>query len=326
MMSYDDFQEYITEHILEGWMPEEDVELMVHTVTKNNGYRLRCLSIRPGQKEEIPQMFPVIYLDSYYQQYRKGAPLDDLIMDIRESYTAGSMAGPDHQIMPEDYEQIRDQLVFRLVNYEKNRETLESCPHVRIADLALTFRWIVDIEGARLASALVTDEMFSWWGISREELLQVAASNTSRLFPPRLRLLSEMIGDCCDREMRDSEEGLAAEDYESDFFSPGNGRICEDGISVLTNEVGINGASAMLYENVLKDYAGRLGSDIYILPSSIHEVILVPGYKVEDTAWLYRMVSEVNRNVVSSYDYLSDSVYLYDRDKDQIRLAQRGRV
>ena len=87
---------------------------------------------------------------------------------------------------------------------------------------------------------------------------------------------------------------------------------------ILTNEQELNGASALLYGDILKDFANKKGADMYILPSSIHEVIMVPADRINDPTKLLSIVHDANTTVVSTGDVLSDSVYYYDRKKDQI--------
>ena len=99
-------------------------------------------------------------------------------------------------------------------------------------------------------------------------------------------------------------------------------REAEDAVEmyVLTNKQKMNGASCILYEHILNDFANQKNKDIYILPSSVHEVILVPVAEDIDRTELSRMVRDVNRNELEEGDVLSDRVYYYDRVRDEIQI------
>jgi len=89
---------------------------------------------------------------------------------------------------------------------------------------------------------------------------------------------------------------------------------------ILTNQKGINGASCMIYKDVIKEFAQLIKSDIYILPSSIHEIILIPLEGSEDKERFKRMVIDINSSQVPADEVLSDSVYMYSLEKDAIVL------
>ena len=83
---------------------------------------------------------------------------------------------------------------------------------------------------------------------------------------------------------------------------------------VLSNKTKIHGAACILYENVVKDFADYLNRDIFILPSSVHEVILVPSQGAQKAQNLVEMVREVNETQVEEEEILSDSVYYFSRE------------
>ena len=87
---------------------------------------------------------------------------------------------------------------------------------------------------------------------------------------------------------------------------------------IMTNRQEVNGASVLLYDDVLQTFALKKKTDFYILPSSIHEVILVPSDRIDNPSDLFTMVEDANRTVVALGDILSDSVYYYNREKNQI--------
>lgn len=290
-MTFEEFQAYIEEHILEGW--KEDVEVETASIKKNNGIELCGLYIKK-QEEAIA---PTIYLDEYYDYYLKGEDLDAIIVRIREEYEWKISKVSNYHFNLEKFEYVRDRIVYRLVNYEKNREILEECPHIRLYDLALTFRWVAHSDDVGISTALVTNQEVRVWEISINELLLAAKENTPRLFPAQIIDMDEMI----------RKTGICIPEDESAIP-----------MYIMTNEQEVNGASVLLYDNVLAAFACKKRTDFYILPSSIHEVILVPSERIDNPDGLFQMVEDANKTVVALGDILSDSVYYYNRKKNQI--------
>lgn len=290
-MTFEAFQSYIKENVLKEWREDADIEMAV--VRKNNGIELCGLYIR----REEEQISPTIYLDEYYSYYLKGEALEEIITRIWEEYEWKISRVADYHFNLEKFEYVRDRIVYRLVNYEKNKEILEDCPHLRLYDLALTFRWVAHSDDIGISTALVTNQELQVWGISMNELLLAARENTPRLFPVHMIDMDEMI----------AQAGIPISLDESAIP-----------MYIMTNEQEVNGASVLLYDNVLESFALEKKTDFYILPSSIHEVILVPSNKIDDPSALFTMVSDANNTVVALGDILSDSVYYYNRRKNQI--------
>lgn len=290
-MTFDAFQAYIQQNILEGWKMNGEVEIT--TVKKNNGVELCGLYIKnPGMN-----ISPTIYLDEYYSYYLKGEGLDEIIQRIREEYEWKISRVANYHFNLEKFEWVKDRIIYRLVNYEKNEEILEDCPHLKLYDLALTFRWVAHSDDIGISTALVTNQEVIAWGISLNELLLAARENTPRLFPAQMVDMDEMI------------ERAGVSFPEEETAIP---------MYIMTNRQEVNGASVLLYDDVLQKFASQKKTDFYILPSSIHEVILVPSNRIDDPAELFTMVADANRTVVALGDILSDSVYYYNRKKNQI--------
>ena len=260
-MTFDMFQEYIEEHILEGW--KSDVELDVAMVTKNNGVQLRGLYI----KSKEMNVSPAIYLDEYYSYYLKGESLEEIIRRIREEYEWKISRVADYHFKLEKFEYVKDRIIYRLVNYKKNEEILEDCPYLKLYDLALTFRWVAHSDDIGISTALVTNQEMEAWGISMNELLLAARENTPRLFPAQMVDMDEMI----------QRAGVCMPTDHSAIP-----------MYIMTNRQEVNGASVLLYDDVLQTFALKKKTDFYILPSSIHEVILVPSDRIDNPSDLLR--------------------------------------
>lgn len=291
MMNFEEFKAWVKENITsKDWKETSQVEISV--VKKNNGVSKAGLSIR----EDEHDVSPLLYLDDYYIHYQNGELLENIIRNIRADYDKKVQMAAVKIPNLQEFENIRGRVIYRLVNYEKNKEILEDCPHIRLYDLAVTFRWVARIDDIGVSTSLITNKQVKEWGVSVNDLVLAARQNTPRLFPAQIIDMEEMLA------------GMV-----SFILYPSTIPMY-----ILTNKQELNGASALLYGDILKDFANKKGADMYILPSSIHEVIMVPADRINDPTKLLSIVHDVNTTVVSIGDVLSDSVYYYDRKKDQI--------
>lgn len=291
MMNFEEFKAWVKENITsKDWKETSQVEISV--VKKNNGVSKAGLSIR----EDEHDVSPLLYLDDYYIHYQNGELLENIIRNIRADYDKKVQMAAVKIPNLQEFENIRGRVIYRLVNYEKNKEILEDCPHIRLYDLAVTFRWVARIDDVGVSTSLITNKQVKEWGVSVNDLVLAALQNTPRLFPAQIIDMEEMLA------------GMV-----SFILYPSTIPMY-----ILTNKQELNGASALLYGDILKDFANKKGADMYILPSSIHEVIMVPADRINDPTKLLSIVHDANTTVVSIGDVLSDSVYYYDRKKDQI--------
>ena len=291
MMNFEEFKAWVKGNITsKDWKETSQVEISV--VKKNNGVSKAGLSIR----EDEHDVSPLLYLDDYYIHYQNGELLENIIRNIRADYDKKVQMAAVKIPNLQEFENIRGKVIYRLVNYEKNKEILEDCPHIRLYDLAVTFRWVARIDDVGVSTSLITNKQVKEWGVSVNDLVLAARQNTPRLFPAQIIDMEEMLA------------GMV-----SFILYPSTIPMY-----ILTNKQELNGASALLYGDILKDFANKKGADMYILPSSIHEVIMVPADRINDPTKLLSIVHDANTTVVSIGDVLSDSVYYYDRKKDQI--------
>lgn len=291
MMNFEEFKAWVKENITsKDWKETSQVEISV--VKKNNGVSKAGLSIR----EDEHDVSPLLYLDDYYIHYQNGELLENIIRNIRADYDKKVQMAAVKIPNLQEFENIRGRVIYRLVNYEKNKEILEDCPHIRLYDLAVTFRWVARIDDVGVSTSLITNKQVKEWGVSVNDLVLAARQNTPRLFPAQIIDMEEMLAGMVSFTLYPSTIPMY----------------------ILTNKQELNGASALLYGDILKDFANKKGADMYILPSSIHEVIMVPADRINDPTKLLSIVHDANTTVVSIGDVLSDSVYYYDRKKDQI--------
>ena len=196
-----------------------------------------------------------------------------------------------------DYSSAKSKLFVRLSNAERNAATLDDCPHRIIEDLVATYHILLRTDSDGYSSTLVTNILLSSFGISADQLHEDAIRNSMTLLKPSFKSLGELLG------------------------LPPMGM----GMFVLSNDAGLNGASVILYPNVLKTISEFLGGDFFILPSSIHEVIILAAAGKE-ACELAKIVKEVNGSAVSVPDQLSDNVYFYNSITDSWGLTEESSV
>jgi hypothetical protein len=166
------------------------------------------------------------------------------------------------------------------------------------------------------------------WKTNPEELFRIAERNSPRLFPWSIDSMEEvmrgMLAEDLSREGNHEDAGLVKENEQKDWTDELIGQIAAGFTSgrlpmyVLTNRQKMNGAACMFYPGVLEDFGKKLGRDFYLLPSSVHEVILVPADETVSKEALWEIVTDINRTQVAEEEILADSVYYYDRKKDRI--------
>lgn len=322
-MDYQEFLQYIKENIacmineMEGGKEKgnmeqgEPYEVILHKVVKNNGIVLDGITLR--RKGE--NITPNIYLNSYYEHYRMGESISVIMEKIYSVYQETKDKGDFLLLDLTDYEAVKDKIVVRLVNYERNKKELENCPFIKYQDLAVVFRVLAQRNAESIATSMVHNAEFYLWETGLDELYRTALANTMRVFPWKLDSLASVI---MEQMKQNYAGGMGGE--------TGN---ClpealeqEIGMYVLTNDTGINGAAAMLYDDVIKNFAKEHNRNVYILPSSIHELMLVPEQQNTDPQFLAQLVVEANQTAVGLIDLLSDNIYYYDRDKDEISMYE----
>ncbi|MCF0128548.1 MAG: hypothetical protein HUJ70_08240 [Pseudobutyrivibrio sp.] len=290
---------------LEGIYPEASIDVI--PVKKNNNSTLSGLVIK---KKDV-NIAPTIYLDYYYGCYNRGASIDEITKRIVNIYEKNAVAKSlDFDFMC-NFDAIKDNVIYKLVNREKNKELLETVPYVEFLDLAIVFYYVIDLSLITDASSgviLLTNDMTDYWGISALELLDVANKNTPKLCGLKIRNMFEYI--CSISNIPFEDDPLFAQAIQNPVY-------------ILTNDMMQHGATVMIYENTLNMLASKLKTDFYILPSSIHEVLVFPvnDADYEEIERFKSMVLMVNDEHVPSEEVLSNSVYYYDRNNGRLMIA-----
>jgi hypothetical protein len=298
-MEYKEFVEYIKMNA--GYIAGEGGNITINHVIKNNGCEMDGLVIMEKGKD----IAPTIYLDSFYELYTNGENIKNIIRQIEVIYEQNKNNVTFDVNILKHFDTIKDKIVYKVVNYRSNEKLLEQVPHKRILDLAVVFYCLLDNEYGRSATALIYNNNLKNWNVTIDDVYKAALKNTPNLLHSKISSMAALFEKC---GVNVDGEEVDLKDYvPSDMY-------------VLTNESKLNGAACILYENVLYDFAQKLGADLYILPSSVHEVILLPKLSMFEKDELVNMVKEVNTEGVAADEVLSDHVYEYNRTERLITM------
>lgn len=294
---------------IRAYLPPEyaDMECRVTERRKNNGVVLTgiCFTM-PGQ-----QLSPLIYVEPFYEAARRGEPLGGIMESFARAVEKGmAVKNLPGFSSPSNYETVKDYLTVQLVNTKANRCQLSDVPHREMADLSLIPVLRVAMpEAEGNGSIRVTQELLSKWGVSEQELYRQAWENMDRDQAPVLQSMRTVAEEI---EMGTaSDENLLA-GTETAALDP------EEMLYVLSNKERTYGAAVLACPGVLEKVSRLFPEGFYILPSSLHEVLIVPEDKGFSQRELGQVVRDVNREAVAKEEVLSDHIYRYDRERQKI--------
>lgn len=305
-MNYEEFKKKLVESIKE-YLPEEykEAEVEVNQIMKVN-CTLDALILK-GLSEKVA---PTIYINHMYEYYRKTEDFEETVKMVANIIEDGMKT--ISKVGHIDFSNTEDKIIFQLINTEQNKEMFEKgVPHREFKDLSIIYRYVVKAEEHEIQSAIITIGLQEHIGMSEKELYKAAVENTRRILPPTVKSMKECvyemlpdIGEC--PEQADFIMNMMLEEMPD--------------IWVISNDRHINGATSMLYEDVLYELSNTLGSDLYILPASTHEVMVIKAIEC-DPLELAQMVTQINMEQVELTDRLSNQVYYYSRDLRKVTLA-----
>lgn len=312
MLDFKQFQEYALDHIRE-YLPEElkSAHVELNEVNKNNGKVLQAIIVRP--KDSV--VAPTVYLNGFYRSYEDGADLKSVMKEIADT-SAKNQSPEEFENIAQDYrdfEFVKDKIVMNLVNAQRNEEMLKNTPHIMHEDLAITYRVVLGNDGQGMASITIKQPHVDAWGVSLDTIHERAMENSERLLPVTVQSMDEVMLSMM------GESGMPKEMLE-EMLGEIEDRPKDEMMYVITNSAKLNGAASIVYSNALDKLAEKVGTDLYVLPSSVHEVIAV-STNMGNPEELAAMVREVNAGEVSEDEQLSDHVYKFDAKSHTLSLA-----
>mgnify|MGYP003369178330 FL=1 len=305
MMKYEIFREVVAD-TFRNYLPEEykNMEMKIVSVNKVNRMMDGINLIGNGEKA----VSPTIYINDMYDHYTLCNDLQEAIQSGADRMVKAFEKCPEVPTI--GFAEAKDNIVFQLVNTEQNREMLAEVPHREFQDLSIIYRLVVKVDAEGIQSTVVKNGLAEQLGLNEEQLFKLAAENTRRIFPPCIKSMNEVLLEMFEKD------GMPREIAEMMLGEMPADRM----MYVISNDRGINGAISMLYEDKLHSLAMELENDLYILPSSVHEVIAV-SVDMGEPYELAQMVSEINMDQVALEERLSNQVYHYDKDLRKVSLA-----
>ena len=306
MMNYEIFKEVVAEKFMD-YIPEQyqGMRLRVESVNKVNKVLDGIALVGGGAGRSVS---PILYINHMYEHYLETENLQEVLQSAARRMDMAFKEMP--KVGDVNLEGAKDNIVFRVINTLQNKDMLRDMPHREFQDLSIIYRWVVKVDKNGIQSTAIRNNLAEQLGMNEEQLFKCAVENTRRIFPPTVKSMNDVT-----REMFISG-GMPAE--VADMMI---GEMPEDKMMwVISNDRGINGAGSMLYEDNLHKLAMKLETDLYILPTSVHECIAV-STNVGDPYELAEMVSEINMGQVALEDRLSNQVYHYDKDARRLTLA-----
>lgn len=279
----------------------EEYEVRIQEVQKNNGVRLQGLLIL-SEKQNVS---PTIYLRPFWEAYEGGVTFSEIMSRMLQIYREDTPTESIDMSFFKNFDCVKERICYRLVNASQNRELLEKIPHIPFLDLAICFYYAYEGECLGSGSILIYDTHMELWQTNVSELMRLAEDNTRKLFPWECSSMETIVN-----EMMGRQEELAAEQHELEKLP----------MKILSNQSKIYGAACILYPGLLEKLSEEEGANLYILPSSVHEVILLPDSNNEDSMCLKSMIFEVNRTQLEPEEVLSDSLYYFDRSEKNVKV------
>lgn len=296
-MNYQQFIEEVERRVKEKIKGNETITVYIHTAVKNNGKERKGITV----SEKGIHISPTIYLEEYFQHFQEGKPIEKIVEKILQLYEEVKCSHPCEESLLQNYEELKGKFACKLIHRGKNEKLLNDIPYVPWMDLAIVVFVLLEVSPYGTATVLVRKEHLEIWGLTEAQLFDEAKKNTPILLPYQFCPMRKLLREICPYAVDEGEEE-------------------EESLYVLSNKLRSFGAASMLYEGFLEKVGQKLGENYYILPSSIHEVIVVPESKSPVKQDLEEMVREINETQVEEEEVLSDRVYYFSRKENRLFL------
>lgn len=302
-MEYESFVTAVRELVAE--LAGKNVQVTTVQMSKNNGVVRKGLMI----KHRESNMAPTVYLEEFYKEYQQGRNLNEISLSILKTYRTTVQTTDFDVECFRNFAQIREHIVYRIINLEKNKQLLKECPYLPFLDLAVVPYVSFTVDRGKNGAILIKKKHLQLWNVEEQEIFAIAARNTPRCLNAEIRKMEDTLWELfavSNYQEREAFENFMQELEESEQRIP---------MYVLSNQTNFYGAACMLYQDVLEMFAQELGEDVYILPSSVHEVLLVPASKALPAKEMVEMVQDINATQILPEEVLSNHIYLYSMEQ-----------
>ncbi len=306
-MNFQNFKEQFVEDV-KRYLYEngkEDVRIEVNQVDKMNQSYEAMTVVPEGSAIGIN-----IPIKDYFKAYEDGIAYHNIVEKISADIVEHIAKMPEIDLtFLRDYEKVKERLSIEVVSAERNAEQLENVPHKLMEDMAVVYRINISLGHAEEGTVLVNNHLLESYGISPEQLHTDAEKNSAIIKP----IILKGIGDVM-RSMMSPEEAelFGVDELEADEI-----------LYVATVPDKIKGAGVLAYDGFMDYATQKLEGDFFVLPSSVHEILLVKDDGSMSYQELQALVKSVNATEVSPEDQLTNSVYHYDSKNKMFELAEK---
>lgn len=311
MININEFMEMAKENIL-TMLPKDltkDLTIEQNTVTKMNDQILYGLTMR----REGEDAAPTIYMNDLFDRYMNGDPFKPMMAEVCQQYLDALVSRPEIATEELTFDRIKDNLTIRVMEAKRNSKFLEDVPYMNMGN---GFVAICDIK--------VVEDNSGYWrttinhgleqenNYDRKEIFKAAIENSQIKEPVVMTTMMEQLFGDSDRNLLDFD-GMIPE-------------TSKDHMYIISNKEGMLGASAFFYPGIREKIAEKLGEGFYAIPSSVHEVLVIPESCAPPIKDLADMVYEANHSVVNPNEVLSDNIFHYDKDFKRLETIQSEAV
>lgn len=307
MMDYEIFKDVIEDQI-KDYLPDsfKNADILIRRAHETNESYDEICAILSDEK-----MSPAVGIKYYYEKYREKENIQSILREL-----AGSIVEL-HDIKKEvedivDLDNVQHNILYAVVNTEANREFLENAPHRQLQDLSVVYRIrLGNDEYGKEISMKINNDIMNQMKLTEQNLFDLASENTNRIYPAKAVSMEEQIREILQRQGMDNETIDVLVDARMLRESP---------LWVVKNDAPVGGAAIIANTDVFDELSQKIGDDLYIIPSSVHEVLVMPAGQ-NDALKLADMVLDINRTETLLVDRLSNQIYKYDKENKEITMA-----
>lgn len=275
----------------------EGYRVEIKEVRKNNGILLHGLVILAETKNVVP----TIYLEIFMAAYEDGVPFSKIIDKILDVYQEEMPKGDVSMEFFKEFDKVSDRICYRLIRRKGNEALLEEIPHVEFMDLAICFFYAYQGGALGDGSIPIYNSHLEMWKVGTKELMTLAGVNTPRIYPAELRSMTDILKETAQIQVI-------------------GGPVPESNLDILTNDRRAQGAACILYPGMLERIATVKKRSFYIIPSSVHEVLILRDTGRENVEEIKKTIREVNSRFVAKEEILSDNLYYYDFGSKTVKI------
>lgn len=302
-MNFDEFKKQLMQDIPDQINSDAKIIVAENNVDKLQNESYQGIVVR----KEGEQIGVTLNVSALYEHMdRNDISYDEMLSRATDIVEQGFEQSPEIDIASlSNYEAMKEKLIIQVVPTAENADMLANIPHHEMEDMSVVYRLNMGSSDNGRATVLVTNAMMDSYGITAEQLHQDALEFAPMNEPAVIQSMAEVL-----MEMMGPEMGEMLPPEEMPMY-------------VASVPDRVQGAGILAYPDFMEQAKERLGGDFYVLPSSVHECILLADSGDMDRAQLEAMVKEVNETQVEPSERLSDKVYHYDSEAKIFELAEK---